>query len=611
MNLLLILLLNLSGGDVDVSALEKIAIQDDGRIKPFDTFARECLDLWTGKQSFQSFKDPSSGEKVEVFSSPNATVSILELISDPEGAMKKRLLKIHHPELKKKLGFTVWSHYFSIDELQLQVDTIKSLFDTAVGKSSSDRGPLDRAVLSLSRSMSLFMQVVDGRPFRIIPLRYGQMQRWVSIAELRDFLVLGDNWLTQARQDTERFKAEGSDLNYRRAKAMLAEAELCMEVLRSHPAPALQQIRDDFNSMVGAFSEMLGNGRPREYFGGGDESFSVLAIRLGENLRKLNPEGYPPEKRLGSEVEYNQSHPFQWTALLYAGAFLIFLFSIIFNSRILWGGGILFLLGAIGIHFYAYMWRWEISDRFPLSNQYEAMLALALLGAVISLIFEVVMRSKYFGLCAGLIGALMILLADLVTEFSPFIKPLPPALQSLWMTIHVPTVLMGYVCGTIMAVLGHIFILTYIFAPGKRETLKNLENYQYRILQVTVLFLLVGIVLGGIWAKEAWGRFWGWDMKETWALITLLAYLAVLHMRMARAIGGFGLSIASIIGASLVFLTFYGVNYVFGKGLHTYGFGEGSQTAMFGFFALEAMIISAATMVHMVNRANVAEAPKD
>jgi ABC-type transport system involved in cytochrome c biogenesis permease subunit len=162
-----------------------------------------------------------------------------------------------------------------------------------------------------------------------------------------------------------------------------------------------------------------------------------------------------------------------------------------------------------------------------------------------------------------------------------------------------------------MAVLGHIFILTYIFAPGKRETLKNLENYQYRILQVTVLFLLVGIVLGGIWAKEAWGRFWGWDMKETWALITLLAYLAVLHMRMARAIGGFGLSIASIIGASLVFLTFYGVNYVFGKGLHTYGFGEGSQTAMFGFFALEAMIISAATMVHMVNRANVAEAPKD
>ena len=609
MNLLLILLLNLSGGDVDVSAWEKVAIQDDGRIKPFDTFARECLDRWTGKQSFQSFKDPSSGEKVEVFSSPNATVSILELISDPEGAMKKRLIKIQHPELKKKLGFTTWSHYFSKEELEARYETRRSLYDKAIGKPPSERGPLDRAILSLSNSIRLFDLVVQGVPLRIVPLRYGQMQRWVSIFELQNFLEAGENWLTRTREYAERFRAEGSDLRYRQAMAMVSDVESCIKVLSSHPLDLLEKIFEDFNSMVGAFSEMLGKG-PVDV-GGVKESFSVLATRLGENLRKLNPEGYPPEKRLGSEVEYNQSHPFQWTALLYAGAFLIFLFSIIFNSRILWGGGILFLLGAIGIHFYAYMWRWEISDRFPLSNQYEAMLALALLGAVISLIFEVVMRSKYFGLCAGLIGALMILLADLVTEFSPFIKPLPPALQSLWMTIHVPTVLMGYVCGTIMAVLGHIFILTYIFAPGKRETLKNLENYQYRILQVTVLFLLVGIVLGGIWAKEAWGRFWGWDMKETWALITLLAYLAVLHMRMARAIGGFGLSIASIIGASLVFLTFYGVNYVFGKGLHTYGFGEGSQTAMFGFFALEAMIISAATMVHMVNRANVAEAPKD
>ena len=110
--------------------------------------ARECLDLWTGKQSFQSFKDPSSGEKVEVFSSPNATVSILELISDPEGATSKRLIKIQHPDLKKKLGFTIWSHYFSMDELQLQAETLRALYDKAVGKPSSQRGPLDRAVLT-------------------------------------------------------------------------------------------------------------------------------------------------------------------------------------------------------------------------------------------------------------------------------------------------------------------------------------------------------------------------------------------------------------------------------------------------------------------------------
>ncbi len=598
MNILLYLLLGLSGGEVDVSDWEKIAIQDGGRIKPFDTFARESLRRWSGSQSFHSFKDPQSGEKVEVFSSGNATASLLELISDPDGAKKKRVIRIHHPELKKKLGFPLWAHYFSFEEFQDRADSLLEMFRVSAGKPSSERDPLDRAVISLMNSISFFQNVIDGVPFRIIPLQYGDMKRWVSIVELKQYLEGGENWLARIREESEKFRQAGSEFEYRNSMAMAADAQSCLEVLSSHSKQALFEIFNDYNTMVEAYGK------------GDGELFSTTARRLGENLRSINPEQYPAGNLLSSEVKYNRLRPFRWSAALYALAFLVFLFSIIFASRILWGGGLFLLVGAIGVHFYAYMWRWEIADRFPLSNQYEAMLALALLGAIISFFFEITLRSKYFGLCAGLLGALMILLADSVTEFSPFIRPLPPALQSIWMTIHVPTVLMGYVCGAIMALLGHIFLLTYIFAPGKKETLQKLETYQYRVLQVTVLFLLVGIVLGGIWAKEAWGRFWGWDMKETWALITLLAYLAILHMRMARAVRGFGLSIASIIGVCLVFLTFYGVNYVFGKGLHTYGFGEGSQTSMFAFFVLEGMIIAAATMVHFVNRAKSVQEPK-
>jgi cytochrome c-type biogenesis protein CcsB len=598
MNLLLVLLLNLSGGDVDVSEWEKVAIQDDGRIKPFDTFARECLRRWSGSQTFHSFKKPGSGDRVEVFSDGNATSSLLELLSDPDSASAKRLLKIQHPELKKKLGFETWKQYYSMDELQLRSETLRSLYDKAAGKPSSDRDPLDRAVLSLANGISLFEQVVQGVPLRIIPLSYGRMERWVSIFELNNFLEGGQDWLVRTAEYAQRFKAGGQDFQYRQAMSMVDDVRECIEVLAAHPLPALQKIHDEFNAMMGAFDQ------------GDSDAFAGYARELGTQLRALDPAVYPAAERLGKEVDYNRLRPFRWSAALYGFTFLVFLFSIIFNSRVLWGGGLLSLVGAIGLHGYAYMWRWDIADRFPLSNQYEAMLALALLGAVVALLFELALRSKYLGLCAGLLGTMLILLADSVTEFSPFIRPLPPALQSIWMTIHVPTVLTGYVCGALMAILGHIFLLTYMFAPGKKETLQKLETYQYRILQVTVLFLLAGIILGGIWAKEAWGRFWGWDMKETWALITLLCYLAILHMRMARAIRGFGLSIASIIGVCFVFLTFYGVNYVFGKGLHTYGFGEGSQTAMFAFFVLEGMIIAAAMMIHLVNRAKPVEGPK-
>jgi cytochrome c biogenesis factor len=96
-------------------------------------------------------------------------------------------------------------------------------------------------------------------------------------------------------------------------------------------------------------------------------------------------------------------------------------------------------------------------------------------------------------------------------------------------------------------------------------------------LQVTALLLFAGIVLGAIWAGEAWGRPWGWDMKENWALVSLLAYAAILHLRMTGRLGGCALAVASIAGFGVILLTYFGVNLIFGRGLHTYGFGQGSM----------------------------------
>ena len=534
----------------DVSEMERLAIQHGNRLKPFDTFAREMMSRWTGRES------------------KNPTASILDVVFRSEESGRKEFFRVQHPELKKKLGLSEDRHRFSVEELEARRDVLESLHQKASQMAERDRGPLDRAVLDLGSAYTEYVLVSHEVLLRVIPIEYGANGSWVSPFHLREFL---------------RPSEEPPPM----------EEDLAASAVAMRAVP-----RERLESLLGMWETL------RRAWGGGE--FAAASRKFVEAMRELNPSRYPDRKLLESEVRYHRIRPFTWAAALYGGTFLLFLFSSIFASRILWGGGIFVLLSAMGVHLYSYFWRWEIAQRFPLSNQYEAMLAIAFLVSTIALIFECVLRSRFIGLGAGLIGGVMISLADAVSDFSPYIKALPPALQSIWMTIHVPTILTGYSCGALMAVLGHIYIFTYLFAPARQETLKRLDTYLYRVLQVTVLFLLSGLILGGIWAKEAWGRFWGWDMKETWALISFLGYLATLHARFAGAIKGLGTAVCSILGVTLVFLTFYGVNYIFGRGLHTYGFGAGSWTPLLAFFAAEAAVAGSAFVVFLGRRRSAA-----
>jgi ABC-type transport system involved in cytochrome c biogenesis permease subunit len=106
---------------------------------------------------------------------------------------------------------------------------------------------------------------------------------------------------------------------------------------------------------------------------------------------------------------------------------------------------------------------------------------------------------------------------------------------------------------------------------------RALSQFTYRAIQLGVLLLAAGVVLGGVWADYSWGRFWGWDPKEVWALVALLGYLAVLHARFAGLVGHRGLAVLCVLCFSLVVMAWYGVNFVLGAGLHSYGFGGGGQ----------------------------------
>jgi ABC-type transport system involved in cytochrome c biogenesis permease subunit len=223
-----------------------------------------------------------------------------------------------------------------------------------------------------------------------------------------------------------------------------------------------------------------------------------------------------------------------------------------------------------------------------------------------------------------LAGAGVSFLAAIVAYYAPVlnknISPLQPVLRSnLWLTFHVLTITSSYAAGVLAWALANIALAWYLFGryreppaagllapasvpagrrlpPESGETLlapaatpagpgalrrlppefcETLGNFLYKVIQVAVLLLAAGTILGGLWADVSWGRFWGWDSKEVWALVSLLIYLAVLHGRYAGWFGNFGLAVGAVFGACSILMAWYGVNFVLGSGLHTYGEGVG------------------------------------
>jgi ABC-type transport system involved in cytochrome c biogenesis permease subunit len=216
---------------------------------------------------------------------------------------------------------------------------------------------------------------------------------------------------------------------------------------------------------------------------------------------------------------------------------------------------------------------------------------------LLALVFEAVYKTHVFAACAGALGALALIIADSVPIFDGAIAPLVPVLRdNMWLTVHVLTIMLGYAAFTLAMGIGHLNLGLYFFRPGDVVLFKRLSLFLYRALQLGTLFLAVGTLLGGVWASYSWGRFWGWDPKETWALIALLGYLAVLHGRFAGWIKDFGMAVGSILGYLLVLMAWYGVNYVLGTGLHSYGFGSGGYWYVGSFVTFEALVVGAAAL---------------
>jgi len=250
--------------------------------------------------------------------------------------------------------------------------------------------------------------------------------------------------------------------------------------------------------------------------------------------------------------------------------------------------------------------RWIVAGYFPLSNLYESLLFLTWTLLTIYLYVESKTKSK-------LMGAVLLPVALLINGFanltlSPDMQkasPLVPALQSNWLMMHVSMMMLSYatlIMGSLLCILFLViskyqevdlqivdesslplynvmldYYETKLFAPsdeiselGKLKLLQSLDNWSYRIIGLGFPFLTIGIIAGGVWANEAWGSYWSWDPKETWALITWIIFATYLHSRITKGWEGKKTAILGGLGFFIIWICYLGVNFL-GKGLHSYG----------------------------------------
>jgi len=505
----------------DLRLLRTIPVQDQGRVKPFDTFARESVQTITGRNSFNG-KDPIE--------------TLLTWVAHPEKAIHEPLILSRYEPLNKKVGIVPEKGHVSPDRL-VNLPEFKEYLKTIMMKDQEGESlnPMEKEASALFNRLDLFQRILSGAALTFFP--EPNQGKWAALNTLRD-----------------------------------------------------PKLSDLFKTLLNALIAQ----RPQEFIAA-SQPFSSALREKGEAVAD-----YPSERMMNLEVTFNQIRPFQKAWILFLAAFLLVLLSLALQGRLLYLAAVAVSLIGVLLSIYGFVARCLIAGRPPVSNMYESVIWVSFGAVIFALIFEAIYKSRYF-LLSGLAGATIgLVLADnLPNSLSANINPLVPVLRSnFWLTIHVLTITLSYAAFLLATGVAQVAIGFYAFKRESQETIRSLNLFLYRAIQVGVVLLAAGTILGGVWANYSWGRFWGWDPKEVWALIALLGYLAILHGRYAGWLEGFGVAVASVLAFLLILMAWYGVNFVLGVGLHSYGFSSGGFTGVMVFVGVQLAWILFAMMKH-------------
>jgi len=555
-----------------------VPVQDGGRVKPLDTLAWETLRTLCNRASFS---DPETGEKL------NPTAWYLAIVLEwpgwdrapagPAPAAEHHflqrndkwdnapLLRVDYLPLRESLGMPSDEKYIAPHALvqakirDPQTGAPASFLLWAQTLRQSEPRALsefDRRALDLAGNYWAYQSHRSGKRLALAPAPGGEAQQWLSAAEL--------------------MKAKYTDA--------------------TDPTGGLRGLQEKLRQVRAA------------YLAGSSEEFNAAAHDLIAALAAIGAEvgDYPDRAAIDLEVAYNRYAPFRFGWVLTMLAFLCALLSVGTRWKGFYLGGLATFAAGLAAMAVGFGMRIAISGRAPVTNMYESVVYLALGTAVFGLVFEVIFRKGYVLAAAAAVSTLALVLADNSPAIlNPSLQPLEPVLRTnFWLVTHVMTITLSYAALALALGIGNITLGCCLRRSPNERLVGSLSRFTYKALQVGVLLLATGTILGAVWADYAWGRFWGWDPKEVWALIALFGYLAVLHARYAGWVRDLGLAALSVVCFSLVVMAWYGVNYVLGAGKHSYGFGGGGQGYVFGAIGLQFLYVGASVLIASKRRSS-------
>ena len=491
----------------------------DGRIKPLDTFSNEVLLKLAKKSSIEGL---------------DSNQIMLGMITAPKAWQDIKLISVKHSKVKKILGLdkkethATFSDFF--DYKKKIAYKLADYITESSQKRPIQRNQFDREIIKTDERLNIAYMIYTGDLMKIVPKPKDETQKWYSVKdaigtfETKDSNMIRSLFINYFDQISESQKSN----DWAKADEALNLINLYQRKVASKIIPSQSKLdAEKFFKRISLFNKLI-----LVYLFAG---IALLGIIMTKMLKpKLN--------------------------IQKASKIVLAIIAIAF---------ILHTLGLAA--------RWYIGGHAPWSNAYEAMLYVAWSMGLAGLVF-----ARYSLIAPALTGIItgITLGATFINEMDPQITNLVPVLKSYWLNIHVSIITASYGFLGLSMILGFFTLILFIFKSDKRPDLQRSIIEATRINEMTAILgismLTIGNFLGGVWANESWGRYWGWDPKETWAWISILVYVVVLHIRFVPAINKnyeYWYGVASTVAYSVIIMTFVGVNYYL-SGMHSYAAGD-------------------------------------
>lgn len=511
----------------------KVLVQDQkGRTKPLFTLSNDIIRKVTKKNQFEDYSS------MQIF---------LGFSVDFDHWKDVPLIKVSNSDLAKEIGIKGdYAAFTDIVDLAKNNYKLAQLVETAYAKPEGSRNKFDKEVIKLDERINVCYMIFTGDFFKIFPLK-DKSTKWGSPMEAVKF--------ADSKEDS---------LYLKNIMGLIIESSQTASETKNY-----KEVNEYVNSIV-------------------------------DYQRKFATYTLPSKAKINIEVFYYKAKIFEKLFPYYALLGLIIIFTLIFGivsgksntDRIIKYLGYLLIIGFV-FHTLGLILRWYISGHAPMTNGYESMLFISWATLLAGLIFS---KKSSFALAATAVLASLTLLVAHLSFMDPEITNLVPVLKSYWLTLHVSIITGSYGFLGLGAILGLIVLILYTLRNSNNnerisKTIDELTIINYKTLTLGLYFLTIGTFLGAVWANESWGRYWGWDPKETWSLITLIIYSFVIHSRMIKSFRSvFTFNLLSLFAFSSVLMTYFGVNYYL-SGLHSYASGDPIPVPTFVYIAVSALIL--------------------